>query len=147
MGFVLSFHWCGLFLGYHNYKNIILRMKVKYYTLRIHFFVPFSFVSTLYPVLYPSVSKLDSILSPPVSMLDLISSWFYTTLIKFPTRSLVEVGSVWRLSMCFHPIIRSQNFDNRYPCRALVRKSMSMSSMLQYAIDILLLLILFLEKK
>ena len=48
-----------------------------------HFFVPFSFISTLYPVLYPSVSTLDSILSPPVSMLDSISSWFDLTLTTF----------------------------------------------------------------
>ena len=53
-------------------------------TLWRHVFVPFSFVSTLYPVLSPSVSTLDSILSPPVSMLDLISSWFDLTLTTFP---------------------------------------------------------------
>ena len=45
-------------------------------TLWKHFFVPFSFVSEFYPVLYPSVSMLDLILSPPVSMLDSIYYWF-----------------------------------------------------------------------
>ena len=49
------------------------------------FFIPFSLVYTLYPVLSPSVSSLDSIISPPVSMLDSISSWFDLTLTTFPT--------------------------------------------------------------
>ena len=57
--------------------------------LRLHavetFFVPFSFVSMLYPVLYPYVSTLYLIISPPVSMLDSVSSWFDLTLTTFPT--------------------------------------------------------------
>ena len=48
-------------------------------------FLPFSFVSTFYPVLSPSISTLDSILSPPVSVLESISSWFDLTLTTFPT--------------------------------------------------------------
>ena len=54
-------------------------------TLWRRFFVPFYFVSTLYPVLYLSVSTMDSIPSPPVSMLDSIASWFDLTLTKIPT--------------------------------------------------------------
>ena len=50
-----------------------------------HFFVPFSFVSRLYPVLYPSVSTLGLIPSTPLSMLNLISSLFDLTLTKYPT--------------------------------------------------------------
>ena len=49
------------------------------------FFCTVSFVSTLYPVLSPSVSNMDSIISPPVSMLESISSWFDLTLSTFPT--------------------------------------------------------------
>ena len=48
-------------------------------------FLPFSFVSTLYPVLCPSISTLDLILSPPVSMLDSIYSCFGLTLTTYPT--------------------------------------------------------------
>ena len=55
------------------------------YTLWRHFFVLFSFVSTLYHVLSPSVSTLDLILSPPVSMLDLVFSWFDLISNIFPT--------------------------------------------------------------
>ena len=29
--FILSYHYCGLFLDWHNCKKSILRMKVKYY--------------------------------------------------------------------------------------------------------------------
>ena len=54
-------------------------------TLWRHFFVPFSLLSTLYPIMSPYVSTLDLILYPPVSMLDSISSWFCLTLTTFPT--------------------------------------------------------------
>ena len=54
------------------------------------FFLPFSFVYTLYPVLYPSVSTLYSIPSPPVFMLDSISSWFDPTLTTFPTVNYIN---------------------------------------------------------
>ena len=80
-----------------------------------------SFIYTLYPVLSPPVSNIDSIISPCVSMMDLVSSLFDPTLTKFPTRSLVEGGTIHSLSMFFHPIIKSPNFMNRAPCRAFVK--------------------------
>ena len=49
-----------------------------------HWFVTFSFVSTLYPVLSSSISTLDYILSPPVSILESIYSQFDLTLTTFP---------------------------------------------------------------
>ena len=111
-----------------------------------HFF-PFSFVSKLYPILPPSVSTLYSIIYPPVSILDSIYYWFDPTLTTFTTRSLVYGGPIWRVSMRFHHIIMSQNFANRAPFRDLVKKSASICSVLQYEIDIFLILILSLEKK
>ena len=111
------------------------------------FFVPFSFVSTPYPVLSPSVSTLDSILSPPVSMLESISYCFDLNLTIFPAPSLVEGGPIWRVSTFFHPIITSQNFANRDPFRALVKKSVRICSLLQYSIHSLLLLTLSLANK
>ena len=65
-------------------------------TLWRHFFVPFSFVYTLHPVLSPSVSTLDSILAPYVSMLDLIFSWFDLNLTTIPTHCC----SGWSLGQC-----------------------------------------------
>ena len=119
------------------------------FSLCIHaveiFFVPFSFVSTGYPVLHPLVSTLDSIISTPVSMLDWIYSWFDLNLTSFSTRSLIEGGTFWRVSTCFHPIITAQKFANRDTCKALVKKSVRICSVLQYAMDILLISTLLLE--
>ena len=56
------------------------------------FFVLFSFVFTLYPVLSSSVSTLDLILSPFVSMLNFIFSWFEPTLTTFPTIPFAYIG-------------------------------------------------------
>ena len=73
------------------------------------------------------------------SMLDSISSWLYLTLTTFPIRSLVEGSPILRVSTCFHPIIMSQNFANRDLYRALVKKSVIICSVLQYAMDIFFL--------
>ena len=54
-------------------------------TLWRHFFVPFSFVFTLYPILSYYVSMLDLIICPSVFMLYSISSWFDLNLTTFPT--------------------------------------------------------------
>ena len=93
--------------------------------VRLHkvetFFVPFSFVSTLYTILSPSVSTLYSILYPHFSMLESISSLFDPNLITFTTLSLVEGGLVWREYTFSHPIIISQNVANRAICRASVK--------------------------
>ena len=97
-----------------------------------YLFVPFSFVSTLYPIISPYVSNLYLILSHPFSMLESMSSWFDTTLTAFPTHSLVEVDPNLRVSMCYQPIITSLNFVNRAPCRALGGKSAGIWSVLQY---------------
>ena len=132
----------GIFLSLR--RIISYPQTMSAYDLCISFI--FFFVSTLYPILYPSVSTLDSILYPPVSMLDSIYYWFDLTLTTFPTRSLLEGGPIWRVSMCVHPIITSINFVNRAPCRALVKKYTIMCSALHYAIEILLLSILSLKK-
>ena len=67
-------------------------------TLWRHFFVPFSFVSILYPVLYLSVSTLNLILSPPVSMLDSIYYWFDLKLTKSPARAASDFLIHWYVS-------------------------------------------------
>ena len=118
--------------------------------IRLHavetFFVPFPFLSTLYPILSPSIYTLNSILSPPISMLESISSWFDLNLTKLPTISLVEGGPIWRVSTCFHPIITSRKSVNRDSCRYLVKRSARICSVLQYAMDICLLSTLYLAK-
>ena len=70
-----------------------------------HFFVPFSFFSTLYPFLSRSVSTLDSIISPPAYMLDSISSWFDLTLTTFTTYPH------WIVKVAFCIPRPSQNFS------------------------------------
>ena len=57
----------------------------------------------------------------------------------FTTCSLVEGRFIYRVSTCFHPIISLWNFANRDDCRNFVKKYTSMCSVLQYAIDVLLL--------
>ena len=64
------------------------------------------------------------------STVDSITSFMGLTSSTFPTRSLVEGGTICRLSMCFHPMINSWNFTNDAPCRALVKKSASMCYLL-----------------
>ena len=82
--------------GYDTFTS--LRQTTYYlwtmsaYNLCIYFY--FSFVSTLYPVLYHSVSTLHLSISPPVSMLDSIYFWFDLTLTTFTTLSLVESGPI-----------------------------------------------------
>ena len=80
----------------------------------------------------PSVSTLNYISSPYVYTLYSINSLFYPTLTKFTTRSLVDGGPICRVSTCFHPLITSRNLVNRYTCKALVNKSASICSVLQY---------------
>ena len=72
---------------------------------------------------------------------------FYPILTIFPIGSFVHCGPIYRVSTFFHPMIKSQNFANRAPCRDFVKKSASMYSVMQYEIDILLLLVLSLAKK
>ena len=111
------------------------------------FLYHFSFVSTFYPILSHSISTLDSNISSPIFMLESISSWFDLNLTTFQTRSLVEGGPIWRVSTCFHPIITTQNLVDRSPCRTLVNKYVSICSVLQYAMEILLLSILSLAQR
>ena len=55
----------------------------------------------------------------------------------FPILSLVDGSPIYNVYMCFHPM--PCNFTNRYSCKDFVNKSASMCSMLQYAINVLLL--------
>ena len=128
-----------------------LRLTISYtcnmYVYDLLLYVSSNFVSTLDFVFSPSVSMLDSIFSHSVSPLGLITYVFYPTLTKFVIRSLVQVGSIYRVSTCFHPMITSQNFANRAPSRSFLKKSKIMCSVLQYAIEFLLLSNLFLANK
>ena len=91
---------CGIFMSLRSANvlsaNYVCVWLVHLFSFFLYhyavetFFVPLSFVSMLYPVLYPYVSILESIISPPVSMLDLISSWFDLTLTKFLIDSVDE---------------------------------------------------------
>ena len=75
------------------------------------------------------------------------SFFFYPTLTTFPTRSLVDGGPIFRLSICFCPMIMSQILLNRDPCRDFVNKYASMFSVLQYSINVLMIPTLSLAKK
>ena len=106
-----------------------------------------TFVYIMYSIFYTSLYTPDSIFYPSVSTLDSIPYLFDPTLTTFPLRSLVEVGPICRLSTCFQPMITSQNFANRAPCRAFVKKYASMCYVMQYAIDMLLLSNMYLENR
>ena len=107
----------GIFPSLHC--NISYTRTISAYGFWIYF--SFSFVFTLYPVLYPTISILDLILCPSVSMSNSNSSLFEITLTTFPTRSLVEGGSICRVYMWFHPMITPRYFVNRAPCRTFVK--------------------------
>ena len=63
----------------------------------------------------------------------------YLTISTFTTCSLVDVSPIYKVSMCFQPIITARNSTNRYPCKYFVKKSTSKCSVLQYLISMLLL--------
>ena len=52
---------------------------------------------------------------------DVFNSFFYPILTTYPTFSLVKGGPICRASMCFHPVITSQDFENRATCRYFVK--------------------------
>ena len=72
-------------------------------------------------------------------MLESSSFFMDSTSSTFTTRSLIEGGPICNVSMYFHPMINSQTFTNRSLCKALVNNSVSIFSVLQYEIDMLLL--------
>ena len=88
---------------------------------------------------YVPVWLFISIFLSLVSTLELIKYFLGSTFSTFPTGSLVEGNTICSVSMCFYPTITSRNFTNSATCKDLVKKYASMRSVLQYAIDILLL--------
>ena len=50
---------------------------------------------------------------------------------KSTTLSLVEGGTISRVSMCFHTMINSCKLINNYPCRFFVKKYANMGSVMQ----------------
>ena len=154
--YLIRWPWQRLYLRHHNTSNIV-QITV---TPRVSVFITTTQIRTYIVIFYQMVTAtlctyviifiipvdgyvciwlLPSQFLSFVSTLDSITSLLDSTLSIFPTHSLVEGGSICRISMCFHPIINLQNFTNNAHCRALANKYLSMCYVLHYAIYMLLL--------
>ena len=106
--------------GGHGYF-LYLRCTIYYYCRWIFLLTPYSF-----PLVYPlSLCWTWSII------------WWFLIKSIFPLRYLVQGGRIYRVCMCYHPIINPRNFTNISPCRDLVNKYAGIFYVLQYAIEIL----------
>ena len=124
----------SIFGGYYYFQYICpYFISVDVDTLVITSYPPISNIMVTHVLLPMTISTYNfffTIFFPFAFVLELNSS-------TFPILSLVDGSPIYNVYMCFHPM--PCNFTNRYSCKDFVNKSASMCSMLQYAINVLLL--------
>ena len=146
-------------MAYENSMCLFLHSMFVgfYYFLDVRPYFVSVFISTFLIMSYLPILDVMvlCVLSPiTISAYDFlfpISSYFTfmvdSTISTFPTRSLVAVGPISNVSICFHPTITPRNFTNIYPCKTIVNKFTSMCYLLYYTINMVLSLTRSFTKK
>ena len=112
--------------------------------LRCHIILVSTTTCVLTSCFYITIIMDPPVLSPmTISTYDVFFHLFFFAFLLgfissiFSTQYLVEGGTIWNVSMCFHHMITSSYFTNKSPCKYFVKKSASICYVLKYAINML----------